>query len=178
MAQRSHAAAGVLVASFVLASCGATRASDERETPEPTESVAGGGPVGSSASAGAPGASARTIVCPASYAEARGLVVDCNRDAVPGCSFPEGSCGCEIHYRCSGMPPREGESNAWRVWTCREPPPAFRPDGCPGREPSDGDACDGRAAHCEYGECDFTPYDCVRGQWHRGMASAPPTAAP
>lgn len=154
---------------FMVLGCGATASA--------SESSAGSAASASRAASSEGGAA--TSSPPASFAACRALSIDCESSAPPpACAFPEGSCGCEIHYRCSGVPPAEGEPNAWREWTCHETPPAFRADGCPGTEPSDGAPCDGRAAHCEYGDCAFVPYECVGGVWRRGMASAPPSAAP
>jgi hypothetical protein len=162
-----------------LLGCGATPSASGGSTGEAEASTSEGGPPEVSATSEAATSEAATgegtAPAPASFTACRALVVNCEAGAPPpACSFPEGTCACEIHYRCSGVPPGPGEPNAWRAWTCRETPPAFLPNGCPGTEPEDGAPCDGRAAHCEYGDCAFVPYECVGGVWRRGMASAPP----
>lgn len=158
----------VILLALSLVACGARMQAEDERTGEP-----------SSEAATDPAASAAAVpACPATYDAARALAVDCERAPREGCTYAEGACACEIHHRCSGVPPGPGEPNSWRTWTCREPVPAVRPNGCPGPEPAHGDPCDGRAPYCTYGECAFTPYRCVGGHWEQGMPSAPPSAPP
>lgn len=165
----------VLVLSFVMAlGCGASGATAGGVSDE----GASAGAV-SDERAGDEGSSQEPIRTPTSFAACQALAIRCGGpEAPPSCAFPEGTCTCEVHHRCSGVPPGPGERVSWRQWSCRPTPPAFRADGCPGTEPTDRAACDGRARRCSYGECAFVPYECVDGTWRRGMASAPPSAAP
>lgn len=137
------------------------------ETTEAAEDRAGDGA----------GESSRAATCPATYAEARRLGVDCERESGPRCSYPEGRCACERRTRCSGVPPRPGETEP-RIWMCRDTPPAVRPNGCPGSAPREGEPCSVSAPFCDYGECHFTRYQCLGGRWQRGITAGPPRSAP
>ncbi|HEY8428782.1 MAG TPA: hypothetical protein VIL20_10425 [Sandaracinaceae bacterium] len=183
-----------LAACFALSGCTAAgsppaRTGPEREPSAVHDTSAGSNEEGSSGAART-GASAdrgdgagedpRGARCPARYAEARALDVDCERESAPHCSYPEGRCACEPRRRCSGVPPRPEEEEAARrrVWTCRDAPPALRPDGCPGVPPSEGEPCRVSAPFCDYGDCYFVRYRCVGGRWQRGIVAGPPRAAP
>lgn len=89
------------------------------------------------------------------------------------CAYPEGQCYCGAEPVCSGVMMTREESARLRViWQCTPVPPAIRPDGCPGREPSG--RCGREGQQCSYGSCCTSQYTCRGGTWTWSGGGCPP----
>ena len=134
-----------------------------------------------------PASPPRAAACAATYAQVpvgqlcappRGAI-----SAIPGapttsgvgtqCLYPEGQCFCGAELICSGVRlPAEDLERLRMIWQCTPVPPAIRPDGCPGREPSG--RCGREGQQCSYGSCCTSEYTCRGGQWAWTGGACPP----
>lgn len=112
--------------------------------------------------------------CPATYAAVpAGQACEPPAGHALSCAYPEGACSCMADYPCSGVEMTREEMAALPiVWQCTPTPPAVRPDGCPGVEPSG--ACSRDGQRCSYGDCCYRELTCQHGEWQMTGGGCPP----
>lgn len=163
---------GFAVAIVLVVACGggarATRSNYQRG---PTNST-GGNDATPSRDAGVAFTGTRPLSCPAAFPEGAGA---CDpKVSNQTCSYAEGSCYCGVTYPCSGVAHSPEEVASWpTTWQCTRPPPAVRPDGCPGVQPSNS-ACSKEGQVCSWGDCCFTQMTCKKGTWEMTGGGCPP----
>jgi hypothetical protein len=83
---------------------------------------------------------------------------------------------CSFPPVCTGSPvvARDAQERGPWEWRCTPTPPAFRPDGCPGVQPTAGAACKPSKLECAYGRCGGEVLGCRSGRWEVLRMIAPP----
>jgi ribose transport system substrate-binding protein len=148
--------------------------SGARVNPRKTEPPGAPGPVElTQAQPDPPALPPNSPLCPPRYGLVTGGCVT-RETMYLRCRYPEGDCACTGPQWCGGAarPPPPLASYAWH---CIATPPRIRADGCPGRQPAIGAACQGKKV-CGYSPtgCGGQTIACDRGRWQMVGVIAPP----
>ncbi len=103
--------------------------------------------------------------CPASYAA---VPVGSTCTTAQSCTYPQGTCSCEIYCGPQGPVGRVCDAGTPLTWVC-----TGASNGCPAIRPHAGTACTQEQQFCSYGDCSEPAMRCVNGAWQLQQQGCP-----
>ncbi|NOY93620.1 MAG: hypothetical protein GXP55_20740 [Deltaproteobacteria bacterium] len=121
-----------------------------------------------------PGSGAMQTVTPGDGESCEQMPCDADH-AGATCAADQQTCVCGVVSSCTGVDMGDDGRPPRYAWRCGYNEGVVRDDGCPGRMPAQGSACDDSTRRCSYGHCCIETMACEDGTWSStGPAECPP----